>query len=410
VIFGSSLLSHHRHRNLENLDMISRDPTSDPQPTKPISVAITMGDPAGIGPEIILKALADPLIEGLPARYTVVGNRQLLTATYRHLHSQVTTPMAAPDLIRLLDVTQGMEEDVVLGQLNQAGGATSFAYLSTAIDHAIDHAMGHGAGEVPSTAAPEVTLMDHDGKDIFPFDAIVTAPIAKAAWQQAGHHYPGQTELLAERSHQDNFGMLFVARSPHSNWVLRTLLATVHIPLAAVTTTLTADLVRQKLDLLVRSLKTDFGIEEPRIAIAGINPHSGEQGQLGHEEQAWLNALITSYSEAHPGVTLTPPIPPDTMWLKPAQAWHYAQFASHGYDAYLAMYHDQGLIPVKLLAFAEAVNTTIGLPFVRTSPDHGTAFDIAGRGIADHNSMVAAIRLAVELSQQRRYGMGARKN
>ena len=378
--------------------MISQDMTSDPPATKPVSVAITMGDPAGIGPEIILKALADPLIAGLPARYTVVGNRQLLTTAYRNLHNHVTTPLAAPDLIRLLNVTQGIEGDVIQGQLNQAGGETSFAYLSTAIDHA------WGIMAPPQSTGTKITATAALPEDLLPFEAIVTAPIAKAAWQKAGYDYPGQTELLAERSHQNDFGMLFVARSPHSNWVMRTLLATVHIPLAAVASSLNADLVRQKLDLLVRCLASDFGIKYPRIAIAGINPHSGEQGNLGNEECDWLNALISSYTNEHPAVTLTPPIPPDTMWLKPAQAWHYPQFVSQGHDAYLSMYHDQGLIPVKLLAFAEAVNTTIGLPFIRTSPDHGTAFDIAGRGIADPTSMIAAIRLAVELSQQRRYG------
>ncbi|MEI6429520.1 MAG: 4-hydroxythreonine-4-phosphate dehydrogenase PdxA [Pseudanabaena sp. ELA607] len=370
--------------------MVTRSPdfSSAIPEISPVSVAITMGDPAGIGPEVVLKALADPLIEGLPARYTVVGNRQLLTQTYQNLHGRGATPMAAPDLIRLLEVNRGGEGDIVPGQLSRASGATSFAYLSAAIDRAM------GIMSSPQD--------NQDNLDAQGYEAIVTAPIAKAAWQKAGHNYPGQTELLAERSHQKDFGMLFVARSPHSNWVMRTLLATVHIPLAAVVTSLTPDLVRQKLDLLVKCLKTDFGIDDPRIAVAGINPHSGEQGQLGHEERDWLNGLITSYSHDHPQVTLTGPIPPDTMWLKPSQAWHYPQFADHGYDAYLAMYHDQGLIPVKLLAFAEAVNTTIGLPFVRTSPDHGTAFDIAGRGIADPASMIAAIRLAVELAQQRR--------
>ncbi|MFM7887909.1 MAG: 4-hydroxythreonine-4-phosphate dehydrogenase PdxA, partial [Pseudanabaena sp.] len=199
----------------------------------------------------------------------------------------------------------------------------------------------------------------------------------------------------------DDFGMLFVGKSPHTDWVLRTLLATVHIPLGEVTRLLTPELVEQKLDLLRRSLLHDFGITDPRIAIAGLNPHSGEQGQLGSEERDWLRPLIKRYRRQHPNVQLTDPIPPDTMWVNPAKAWRESSQIGLGYDAYLAMYHDQGLIPVKLLAFDQAVNTTIGLPFVRTSPDHGTAFDIAGRGIADPASTIAAISLAIELAKIR---------
>jgi 4-hydroxythreonine-4-phosphate dehydrogenase len=160
-------------------------------------------------------------------------------------------------------------------------------------------------------------------------------------------------------------------------------------------------LIEQKLDLLRRSLLQDFAIANPRIAISGINPHSGEQGQLGHEEQDWLQPLIDRYRQQHPNVQLTNPIPPDTMWINPAKAWNNCDRVQFGYDAYLAMYHDQGLIPVKLLAFDRAVNTTIGLPFVRTSPDHGTAFDIAGKGIADPASTIEAIKLAIELANIR---------
>ncbi|MFN7859491.1 MAG: 4-hydroxythreonine-4-phosphate dehydrogenase PdxA, partial [Pseudanabaena sp.] len=181
----------------------------------------------------------------------------------------------------------------------------------------------------------------------------------------------------------------------------RALLATVHIPLREVTRQLTPTLIEQKLELLRRSLLLDFGISDPRIAIAGINPHSGEQGQLGIEECEWLQPLIDRYRQQHPNVQISNPIPPDTMWVNPAKAWRDRAQVGLGYDAYLAMYHDQGLIPVKLLAFDRAVNTTIGLPFVRTSPDHGTAFDIAGKGIADPASTIEAITLAIELAKIR---------
>ncbi|WP_271252154.1 4-hydroxythreonine-4-phosphate dehydrogenase PdxA [Pseudanabaena sp. Chao 1811] len=336
-------------------------------------IALTIGDPAGIGTEIILKSLADHNLLALDAEFTVFGDCRYLLETYKLLKNLKDhhRAIADPNHLEIMDIcTDG---EISLGVGNRESGAASFAYLDAAIAQ---------------------TLL---GK----FDAIVTAPIAKSAWKQAGHDYAGQTELLAERSHIDDFGMLFVGKSPHTDWVLRALLATVHIPLGEVTKQLTPELIEQKLELLRRSLLQDFGITHPRIAIAGINPHSGEQGQLGIEERDWLQPLIDRYRQQHPNVQITNPIPPDTMWVNPVKAWRDRDRVGLGYDAYLAMYHDQGLIPVKLLAFDRAVNTTIGLPFVRTSPDHGTAFDIAGKGIADPASTIEAIALAIELAQIR---------
>jgi 4-hydroxythreonine-4-phosphate dehydrogenase len=160
--------------------------------------------------------------------------------------------------------------------------------------------------------------------------------------------------------------------------------------------TLTPELLTQKLNLLITSLETTFGISTPRLAIAGLNPHSGEDGKLGREEQDWINHWLHSAQAQYPQATLEGLVPPDTLWVKPGQAWWHDP--AQGYDGYLALYHDQGLIPVKLLAFDRAVNTTIGLPFLRTSPDHGTAFNIAGHGIAQAQSMIAALTLAVELT------------
>lgn len=356
------------------------DPTYRPQ------LAVTLGDPAGIGPEVVLKALAKP-----PERcdITIVGSRSLLMATYQQVRSRIPAlALAHPDTLTILDVSlPSLEQAIVLGQESVASGATSFQYLETAIEQAL-------AGI---------------------FQGIVTGPIAKAAWSAAGHVYPGQTELLAERAGVDRFGMLFVARSPHTGWVLRTLLATTHIPLRQVAEALTPALLTRKLDLLIECLQHDFGLATPRIAIAGLNPHSGEQGNLGHEEQDWLIPWLDSTRLRFPHLTLDGPIPPDTLWVKPGQAWfgnkHKIEKAialsSSGFnpaDAYLALYHDQGLIPVKLMAFDRAVNTSIGLPFVRTSPDHGTAFDIAGQGNADASSMAAAIALAAELCRRREGG------
>lgn len=354
-------------------------------------LALTLGDPAGIGPEVILKALADPQIRQ-NCDLTVIGTREALVATYNQCQNQheLASDYIHPDELSILDVKLTAGGKISTGTGNAASGAASFAYLETAIAR---------------TLAEE-------------FDGIVTAPIAKSAWKAAGYNYPGQTELLAEKAGVKRFGMLFVARSPYTGWTLRTLLATTHIPLCQVADTLTPELLSVKLDLLVKCLQEDFGVEKPRIAIAGLNPHSGEQGQLGREEIDWLIPWLEKERQNRPHLQLDGPIPPDTMWVKPGQAWYgerdlgehfelgklgenYQLPIKNAADAYLALYHDQGLIPVKLMAFDRAVNTSIGLPFIRTSPDHGTAFDIAGKGIADATSMKAAIQLATELACQR---------
>lgn len=340
-------------------------------------LALTLGDPAGIGPEVILKALADPQVTQ-NCDITVIGSQSRLLETYNQLQHQSAShvdQLLNLDAISILNVDLGDESErqIITGKGNAASGAASFIYLKTAIAHTL-------AGE---------------------FQGIVTGPIAKSAWKAAGYNYPGQTELLAQQSGVERFGMLFVARSPHTGWILRTLLATTHIPLRQVADALTPQMMANKLDLLVECLHQDFGLARPRIAIAGLNPHSGELGQLGREEQEWLIPWLEQERGDRPQLQLDGPVPPDTMWVKPAQAWYGSTGAPVAHDAYLALYHDQGLIPVKQLAFDRAVNTSIGLPFIRTSPDHGTAFDIAGMGIADATSMKAAIQLAAELAYLR---------
>lgn len=341
--------------------------TSKPQ------IAVTLGDPAGIGPEIILKALADSRLRE-NCQITVIGSRKILQETYNQLQG------FSADLVNPKDFTifnlEGDEKwgKIRTGEGNVSSGAASFAYLEEAINQTL-------AGK---------------------FHAIVTAPIAKTYWKAAGYDYPGQTELLAKKANVKRFGMLFVARSPHSGWMFRTLLATTHIPLSQVPTALTPEVLSLKLELLIECLNQDFGIKNPKIAVAGLNPHSGENGQLGTEEKEWLNAWLQQERQRYPNFKIDGLIPPDTLWVKPGQAWQGS--AQNAHDAYLALYHDQGLIPVKLMAFDQAVNTTIGLPFIRTSPDHGTAFDIAGKGVASASSMKAALQLAVELATQRLKG------
>ena len=335
-------------------------------------LVLTVGDPAGIGAEVILKALADPEVTQ-NCDVVVVGSKNLLAKTYKNINKNTGNSLALVNPADLSIVDLPNVGEIITGVGNTASGAASFAYMQYAISQTL-------AGE---------------------FDGIVTGPIAKSAWKAAGYNYPGQTELLAERAGVERFGMLFVGRSPFTGWTLRALLGTTHIPLCQVADTLTPELLTKKLDLLVECLENDFGIKNGRIAIAGLNPHSGEMGQLGTEEIDWLIPWLESERQKRPHLQLEGPIPPDTMWVKPGIAWYGNSPVKTPADAYLALYHDQGLIPVKLMAFDRAVNTTIGLPFVRTSPDHGTAFDIAGKGIADATSMKAAINLAVELVKQK---------
>jgi 4-hydroxythreonine-4-phosphate dehydrogenase len=328
-------------------------------------LVLPVGDPAGIGIDVTLQALNDPEVTK-NCDVTVIGDRTQLTEFYDRQNLK-TQKYIHPSALSIIDIPNSGQITVGIG--NAVSGDASFRYLEKAIALTL-------AGE---------------------FDGIVTAPIAKSAWKAAGYNYPGQTELLAERAGVEKFGMLFVGTSPHTGWTLRSLLATTHIPLRQVADTLTPQLMAAKLDLLVECLDKYFGITEPRIAIAGLNPHSGEQGQLGTEEQEWMIPWLEQERDRRPGLVLDGLIPPDTMWVKPAQAWFGSIEPAKAHDAYLALYHDQGLIPVKQLAFDRAVNTSIGLPFVRTSPDHGTAFDIAGLGIADPTSMKAAILLATEI-------------
>jgi 4-hydroxythreonine-4-phosphate dehydrogenase len=336
---------------------------------------MTLGDPSGIGPEVVLKALSDPSFEQ-KAEITLIGDRTHLHQTYTRL--KAVSPQASlrdPASLHIIDLAMppAVIAELVMGTGNKSSGEVSFRTLEAAIARTLNRE----------------------------FDGIVTAPIAKSAWLAAGHPYPGQTELLAKMSHTRRFGMLFVAKSPHSGWTMRTLLATTHIPLRVVPQALTPELMTLKLELLIASLQQDFGLGKSKIAIAGLNPHSGEQGQLGTEEQDWLMPWIALQQQRFPDVQLEGPVPPDTLWLRPGLAWQREHSIDSAHDAYLALYHDQGLIPVKLLAFDLAVNTTIGLPFVRTSPDHGTAFDIAGQGIARSQSTAAALELAIELTAQR---------
>ena len=338
---------------------------SHPSPDATDRLVIALGDPAGIGMEVTLKALADPrLPDGLNP--IVVGCRKTLEQTYTRLKSQRCPLLRDPSDLDIDDLP--IHEEITPGTPSPESGASSFRWLSHAV----------------SRVREAHTL------------ALVTAPIAKHAWHAAGHDYPGQTERLAELDGVRQASMLFTAVSPNHGWRLNTLLATTHIPLKEVPSALTPELLVRKLDVL-SAFCLRFN-PTPRLLVAGLNPHAGEQGRLGREEINWLIPALHQWQHNNPHIDLSGPLPPDTCWLSAAKAWQQGGQPDSP-DGILALYHDQGLIPMKLMAFDEAVNTTLGLSFLRTSPDHGTGFDIAGLGVARSTSMVAAIRAAWDLSR-----------
>ena len=193
--------------------------------------------------------------------------------------------------------------------------------------------------------------------------------------------------------------MLFTAISPNNGWRFNTLLATTHIPLNKINDNLTKELIRHKLDTLLNFCRKFK--EKPSIQIAGLNPHAGEEGKIGIEERNLIIPILNEWKLDNPTIKISGPVPPDTCWISSLDAWNCTSSENHAPDGILALYHDQGLIPVKLIAFDEAVNTTLGLPFIRTSPDHGTAYGIAGKGIANEESFLSAIYLAVEVYNNR---------
>jgi len=318
-----------------------------------------MGDPAGIGPEVVLKAVAE---EEVRNRCTpiIIGNAEVLAHNARTLDLQCgyqivrhgeTLPSNIDDpIIFHLDNLNGFVEP---GIESGAAGKAAASYIEAAVNLC-------GSGEI---------------------DAIATAPINKRALFLGGYSFPGHTEFLAALTATEEYAMGFVAAN------LRLVLLSTHVPLAEAIRMVTKDRIEKTIRLADRELHR-WGIERPRIAVAALNPHGAEGGLFGIEEVAEMTPAIEACRVAD-GINVRGPFSADTVFLR----------ASRGeFDAVIACYHDQAMIPVKCLSFGEAVNVTLGLPFIRTSVDHGTAFDIAGKGIAEHSSMVAAIKLAAELS------------
>ena len=336
---------------------------------KPV-IGVTMGDPLGIGPEVLVRALAHTDSIG-PAHFVIYGSNEVLTLNADRLGIRPTWSRIPHDSARL---DRPIDEKIVVKDFEQpeslricdpgptpAGGQLSKTFVERAIEDAL--------------------RKEDDPRHI---DGIVTAPINKQSWAMAGSRFTGHTELLAHRTRARRHTMLFHSKQ------LTVALATAHVPLMDLRNILTIGKVFDPIDL-GNKFCIDLGIKTPRIAVCGVNPHAGENGLIGDEDQRIVAPAIEMARNT--GIDAHGPFPADTIFIGAAAG---------EWDLVVAMYHDQGLIPVKLLGWRDAVNVTTGIPLIRTSPDHGTAFDIAGKGDADPSSMIASLQLAVRLGSRRR--------
>jgi 4-hydroxythreonine-4-phosphate dehydrogenase len=327
-------------------------------------LALTQGDPAGIGPDITLVAWTRRRELGL-APFLFIGDPEVLAVRARQLSLDVplrpadaaTACQVFVDALPVLAIPAGL--DVVAGEPHVATARGTIAAIETAVSMTMK---GDALG-------------------------VVTNPIAKSVLYEAGFGFPGHTEFLADlasRATGKHVMPVMMLAGPK----LRAIPVTIHIPLKDVPTALTADLIIETCRIAAADLRTRFGITQPRLAVAGLNPHAGESGKMGYED---INIVAPAVQALRAeGIDAFGPLPADTMFHDDARK---------RYDVAVCMYHDQALIPAKALGFDDSVNVTLGLPFIRTSPDHGTAFGIAGRGIAKEQSLVASLKLAAELSR-----------
>ncbi|MEW6615691.1 MAG: 4-hydroxythreonine-4-phosphate dehydrogenase PdxA [Thermodesulfobacteriota bacterium] len=327
-------------------------------------IGITMGDPAGVGPEIIVKALSDPRIFQI-CRPVVLGDHGLISTVVQMLGMEVKvntiTNIRAEryhaGYINVLNLSHLDVNAVAWGKPDERFGKAVVDYIKTGTKLALD-------GEI---------------------DAITTAPINKEVINRAGYAYAGHTELFAELTHTKDYVMMLTGEK------LRVAMVTTHCRVRDVADLLNTQRIFTIIKMTNNSLKEYFAISKPRIAVASLNPHGGEGGIFGDEEERIIIPAINIAKAA--GIDAVGPLPPDTLFY----------YASRGdYDVVVCMYHDQGLIPLKLLSFQDAVNVTLGLPIIRTSVDHGTAYDIAGTGSANETSLKNAIRLASSMTDKSR--------
>lgn len=352
-----------------------------PDPTG-LPLAVTMGDPAGIGPDITLAAwLARQPALGLPdPRHDAPDAPSLPPfAVY-----------ADPDVLRNRAALLGL--DVPIAAVTDLGDVTRlFRDALPVVDIGSAGPVTPGQPDARS-AAVTIAAIDRAVADVLSgrARAVVTNPIAKSVLYAAGFRHPGHTEYLAHLAEVAAPGRRILPVMMLAAEELRAVPVTIHIPLAAVPAALTADLIETTIAITLAALHRDFGLTHPRVAVAGLNPHAGESGTIGTEDRDLIAPVIECLRAA--GHAVVGPLPADTMFHAEARA---------RYDAAVCMYHDQALIPLKTLAFDRGVNVTLGLPFVRTSPDHGTAFDIAGRGTASPTSLIEALRLADRMATAR---------
>ena len=321
-----------------------------------------MGDPAGVGPEVILKALQSP---PPGCRVIVLGDLIVLQETAARLASSLRPYPWRPDdalptdaqRLPVLALSRLAPANRIPGQPTRAGGDASFRYVENGVRLTLDGTL----------------------------DGLVTAPISKALWQAAGHAYPGHTELLAALTDTAEVRMMLAGKQ------LRVILVTTHLPLAQVPRALSCERIEQTITIATTHLRRFYGLSQPRLAVAGLNPHAGEAGAFGDEEQRLIQPAVERTRSA--GCNVVGPLPADTVFVRAVRG---------EFDAVICQYHDQALIPLKLLSWEDGVNVTLGLPIIRTSPDHGTAFDIAGHNTASPRSMQAALRLAAAMAQRTR--------
>jgi len=325
------------------------------------TIAITMGDPCGIGPEVIVKALSDHTLYNV-CRPFVIGHAGWMEQTA----ARFAPALSCRPITRRSDARfqAGVLEVLDIGGAEMTGVRHGDPRAATAAFSALTHATDMAlSGEI---------------------DGITTAPIHKAQMKQVGFPAPGHTEFLAHRAGVTSFGMMMVGGG------LKITLATIHLSLKEAAR-IQADAVLSAIRLTHRAMGSDFGMKAAHIAVAALNPHGGEEGLFGDEEQREIAPAVRKAQSE--GITASGPYPADTLF------YHLKRGR---FDAAVALYHDQALIPIKLLAFGDAVNVTLGLPFVRTSVDHGTAYDIAGRGLADEGSLKAALLLAAQMAAHRK--------
>ena len=334
--------------------------------SKPL--ALTMGDPAGIGLEIALMAWRDRASAGVPA-FALYACPDALEARSRE--AGITVPIARIDSLR--DAASTFTSALPVVPLS----------LAAAVRAGVPDTRNAPAVIAAIEAATDAVL---DGAAA----AVVTNPIAKSVLQQAGFAHPGHTEFLGHLAEIRGAARAVKPVMMLASADLRVVPLTVHIPLARVPSLVTRSAILETAHIMHDALRRDFAIEAPRIAVTGLNPHAGESGTLGSEEEDIIAPAVQELRGQ--GLSVTGPHPADTLFHAEAR---------RGYDAVLAMYHDQALIPLKTLAFDSGVNITLGLPFVRTSPDHGTAFDIAGRGMASPTSLIEALKLAATMAERR---------